>query len=149
MMVGRTLGLWRNHAPLFEPSGPSILYVLTPSVSFGSSSRCHSLRFSVPSFARWTLTFLHTWPAVFFPSTHCRCPPLHSLDIIIFVTTFLPVQIALMRIVYKSSLTLLCLPNLSPLSAAGWGLPPWPCHSLLPFKVKPGGAHSHHSKTQL
>lgn len=64
---------------------PSILYVLTPSVSFGSSFPCHSFHFSVPSFVRLTLTFLNTWPALSFPSTYCLCPPLHSLDIIVCI----------------------------------------------------------------
>lgn len=110
----------------------------------------HSLHFSVPYFVHLTLTFIHTSPALSFPSTYCLCPPLHSLDVIV-------------RIFHNSSPSpdysnekcIQKFPHFAlpfkPFPTFHWRLRSalWSCHSLLPFQMKPGGAQSHHSKTQL
>lgn len=133
----------------------SLIWIQWPIHSLWTHPFCFLWLF-IPFISQFLILFTWLWLS----STHRQLslfpPPtvyVHLfivwMSLSVFFTTFLPVQITLMRNVYKSSLTLLCLPNLSPLSTGGWGSALWPCHSLLPFQVKPGGAQSHPSKTQL
>lgn len=103
----------------------------------------HSLRFSVPYFVHLTLTFIHTSPALSFPSTYCLCPPLHSLDVIVRIFhNFSPSPD------HSNEKCIQKFPHFAlpfkPFPTFHWRLRSalWPWHSLLPFQVKPGGAQS-------
>lgn len=78
----RTLGLGGNHASLFEHSGPFKLYVLFPSISFGSSPSVSLTPLLSPFLSSFESGFPQHIASFLLPPNYCPCQPFYSLNII-------------------------------------------------------------------